>query len=213
MNLKQFYNEQKKIDNDHFFQETGMKRRSEIQKYSDGSDCEEVFNFKIPFKREYIGVEFHGCIFYILPINPEEILLLIYDDSLMPIIDTVSDLSGPRFDVYCRYTHSLFEAINNAREGNFSKVGVILDADMLCFAKQIYYPVADKIKNGYLVEPQLIAEAISIVEFRNLCEKEITSFSGFSPKEQREIALKETLSVVRHGLKLIRLEECFNIND
>ena len=213
MNIKQFYNEQKKKESDEFSQKTGLRIRDTIQRYNDGSDCEEVFALRIPPHKEFWGVEFHGCIFYLLPVNRKDSLLALYDDSFMPILETLSELSAPYLAAYSRYAHSLMSAIDNAQNGLFAEFGVFFDEDMLCFAKQIHYPLVDKISEGYIVEPELIAEAISIVQFRNQCQKEIASFSGFSSKEKKEIAFKEGLSFVKKSLRIMRLVDYLPNNE
>lgn len=202
--IKKFYKEQNVQEEMSFTQSTGIPIRHSFQQYNEGTDNEEVFAVKTISKRESFGIDFHGSVSYLLPITQQDTLLFIFDKSLMPIINVLSDWSEPRLEIYGRHVPSLMNALQNAVLGELYDIGTFVDDEMLCFVKQINYPLIDKIKEGYIADYGLIGEVLSIIQYRNKCESEIISFEGFSEKEEKEIALKEGLNIVRKGLRYVR---------
>lgn len=202
--IRAFYKESKAREENSFSQKTGMSIRHSFQQYNAGADNEVVFALKTISKRECFGIEFHGSISYMLPINHEEVLLFIFDGSLMSVINELSNWSEPRLDVYSKHTPSLTDAMMNAVQGELYDFCVFVDEEMLCFAKQIEYPLFDKINEGYIVDPEIMGEILSLVQYRNQCVEEIFSFNGFTSVEEKKIALKEGFSFVKKGLRYMR---------
>lgn len=203
--IRAFYKESKAKEEKTFTQRTGLSIRHSFEQYNSGTDREEVFAVKTNSKKECFGIEFHGSISYMLPVSYNEVVLLIFDESLMPIINELSNWSEPRLKVFGKHVPSLMTALTNAVQGELYDFGIFVDEEMLCFAKQIEYPLFDKIDEGYIAEPELIGEVLSLVNYRNQCTEEITSFAGFTSKEENEIALKEGFTLVKKGFRYMRL--------
>lgn len=212
MNIKQFYSEITKKEEELFMQRTGLKIRRSFQKYTDGTNNDEVFSLQSSHKRECIGVDFNGCVFYLQPCDNETTYLFIFDDSFNSLLEVMSDWSEARFKVFCKHVQSFANAIENGGHSQFSDYAILLEDDMLCFARQLYYPILDKIEEGYLIEPELINELTALIQFRNQCKEEIQSFSGFSTKDENEILLREGFKSLKRGLRIMRLTD-FNSNN
>lgn len=209
-NVRAFYKETKAKEEVEFSQRMGMSIRNVFQQYNEGSENEEIFALKTISNRECFGIEFQGSISYLLPVSHHEILIFIFDRSLMPIIEVLSNWTNPRIEMYGKHTPSLLNGISNAIQGNYTDVSIFVDEDMLCFAKQIEYSLFDNIKDGYIADYSLIEEVLALVLYRNKCSEEIISFDGFSSKEENEIVLKEGLAIVKKGLKYIRFMDFFS---
>lgn len=200
-NIRKFYKESKSKEEEEFCKGSGMSIRYSFQQYNEGGDNEEVFVVKSLSQKTCFGIEFHGSISYLLPINRQEAILLIFDESLMTVVEELSNWSESRLSVYERYAPLLITSMLNASQGKLATLGIFIDEEMLCFAKQIKYPIFDKIKDGYIVEPELINKILALVQYRNLCVEEVTSFDGFSDREEKEIVIKEGISIVKKGLR------------
>lgn len=212
-NIRSFYKESKANEEKAFTENTGLSIRHSFQQYNEGTDNDDVFAVKTPSKKECFGVEFHGSISYFLPTSHEEVLVLIFDKSFMPIINAISSWSEPRIKVFGKHIPSMMKALLNAAQNDFSEFGIFVDEEMLCFAKQIEYPLFDNINKGYIAEPSLISEVISLVQFRNQCEYELTAFDGFSAKEESEITLREGYAMVKKGLRYVRFADYLSSNN
>lgn len=212
-NIREFYKESVAKEEADFINSTGLSIRHCFQQYNKGGDNEEVFAVKTFSKKNCFGLEFCGSISYLVPINYSEVLLFIFDRSLMPVINTVSNWSEPRIKKYGEYIPSLMNAMENAFNGDLSTIGIFVDEDMLCFAKQIEYHLFEKIGEGYIAEPSLFTEVLSLVQYRNTCAEEITSFNGFTAQDENEIAFKEVVSSVKKGLRYMRLMNYISPNE
>lgn len=213
MNIKQFYTEQKKKEEEHFFQQTGLKTRQSVQNYDEGTDIDDVFILKLPKHREYLGIETHGCIFYMFPVNGEETMLLIYDNSLMNLYRIWQGWSAERFEVFGKYMPSFMQALDNAETASFSDIVILLDEDRFCFAKQFNYPLFDNISEDGFLGLEVLEELTSLIQFRNQCIDEMSTFNGFTPKEERVISLKECLGTAKSVLRVINLTNRFSDNN
>lgn len=210
MNIKEFYKKQKQKEEEEFVGRTGLRIRHTIQRYNDGNGSEEVFSLQSSSRKEFFGVEFNGCIFYLFPKSNKESLILIYDDSFIPLIELMSSWSEARCNVYMKHVNLFKEAIDNANREDFSIHGIILDEDMLCFAKQIKFSILEKMKYGNFIDSYILKELTSLINFRNQCEREIVKFESFSSKDEAEIVLREGISFVKRGLKMKRYMDLFS---
>lgn len=206
-NIRAFYKEHQKNEDAAFRQSTGLSIRRSFQQYSEGSGGQEVFLLKLNYRRKCIGVELQQSISYLLPVNQQEALLFVFDDSLMPIIEVLSNFSEHRIKVYAKYVPSLINAFSYASQGLFSNVSIFVEEKKLCFAKIINYPLIEKVADADIITPELIKEIICLVEYRNICEEEVISFKGFSSKEEKEIIAKEVFSIIKKGLRIIRFTD------
>lgn len=206
-NIRSFYKEREANKEKAFTENTGLSIRHSFQQYNEGTDSDDVFAVKTSSKKVCFGVEFHGSISYLLPASHEKVLVFIFDKSFMPIINAISSWSEYRIKVFGKHIPSMMNALSNASQNDFGKFGIFVDEEMLCFAKQIEYPLFDNINKGYITEPLLIREVISLVQFRNLCESELTAFNGFSAKEESEIALREGFAMLKKGLRYARFAD------
>lgn len=212
-NIREFYKENKAREEASFSHSTGLTIRHFFQQYNEGDNCEDVFAVKSISKKECIGIEFHGSISYMLPVSHHEVLVFIYDASLMPIINELLNWSEPKLKVVGRHIPSLMNGISNAVQFILTDVGVFVDEDMLCFVKQIEYPLFEKINDGCIAEPKLIGEVLALIQYRNQCEQELSSFEGFTQREKNEIILKEGLAFVKKRLRIMRFMDYVSVDD
>ena len=204
-NIREFYRESVAKEEADFVESTGLSIRHHFQQYNEGGDNEEVFAVKTFSKKNCFGLEFCGSISYLVPINYSDVLVFIFDGSLMSVINNVSNWSEARIKKYGNYVPSLMNALENAVNGDLSTIGIFVDEDMLCFAKQIEYNFFEKMEEGYIAEPSLFSEILSLVQYRNTCAEEITSFNGFTAQDENDIVFKEAISSVKKGLRYMRL--------
>lgn len=212
MNIKNFYFENKRQEEENFSQQTGLNIRHSFQPYNQGKDTEDIFAVKTVSQKECIGIEFNKVIFYLLPVSRIKTILFIFDDSLMPVIEALADYSDARFDAFIKHTPTLASALYRNKH-NLSEYCACVDEGMLCFAKELEFPLTEKIKEGDLLDFDLLTEVISLINIRNQCEKEILSFDGFTSSEERNIAIKEGLSQIKRGIRIMRASDWLFTND
>ena len=205
-NIRQFYKDTKRQQEQALSDATGLAIRHDFQQYNTGGKDMELFIVKTPY-RECFGLEFGGSVSYFFPINRNEILIFILDEQLMPIVDTLGDWSEIRLEMVKKYLPSIINGAIRASDGDFSDYGFFVEEDSVCIAKRINYSLVDNLDEGYMVDPELLTKVLDLIKYRNQCVEELVSFKGFTSSDERMIAIKEGVKLIRKGLKMIDFSE------
>ena len=207
-NIRQYYKDTIAKKEKDLSDSTGLKIRHEFQPYNSGTKDEDVF-FVRTTDRECYGMEFGKAIFYFSPLDNSSMVIFIFDSSLVEFVKTLINMPNERLEVFGKYIPSIIAGARNAAKGIFYDYCFYLDENQVCIAKRIDYSLLEKLENGYWAEPELIHDFVALINYRNRCVEEITSFPGFSDSDEREILLKKGLNFIEEHIDIPQLFEFF----
>lgn len=203
--VRSFYRKHEKDEESSFTNRTGLSIRKEFQPWYEGGNCDELFALKTNSGKECIGICYGGMISYLLPVDYHSAIILLFDANFISITKELIQWPDAQLELFAKHVPSLMTGFNNGYNGCFDDYSIFVDEEMVCFGKKINNFVIDEISNGDYFSSVVIPSILDVLDYRLKCSEELDSFNGFSQSEINKIKLKEGFSVIRKGLRYVRL--------
>lgn len=204
-NVRDFYREYEKDEEISFTKRTGLLIRKEFQPWYAGDGHDEIFALMTYSGKECIGVCCGGIISYLLPLESQSAIILIFDANFYSITKELAQWSDTQLEMFTKYVPSLMKGFQNGYSGYFNDNSIFVDEEMVCFAKRIQNFLIDEIGEEKYFTSVIIPSILDVLDYRQKCVEELNSFKGFSQNDLYKIKLKEGISLFRKGFRYVRL--------
>ena len=148
---------------------------------------------------------------YYAPINDRTTYCLLGVNFTSSLIDTISEMSGPRLEALAPGIPTFFQALSDCIDDRYDRGAFIKISNYWFLARKVDFGIIPKMKENeedpfsVLVDDILIGVIGDLYNLVSQMVEEFDSFEGLGTWDEIKVAFKESLPGIRLGLNISRL--------